>query len=205
MSQKEKVRTILPGIEVLDLVNPVYAEPYSEEGAELGINPEQFDDRIAKSLELPIQQITQSSLGRWLAKIRNIEFNDFGLLVSVEVPFVISSSRRDEIRLQKGFAKYPSKRDNQKLLSNRFFYPMLVAYLIEAFGIRTVNPRIRSRLKKIPQRTLAGRPTEPISSDMQARIRQEGKAIREMLTGIRRQVQEWQKRTDGLSDLAIQQ
>jgi hypothetical protein len=208
MPRKEKVRPILPGIEELVLVNPVYTKLHSEEEFESSVSPKEFDRRIAVSLDRRIQEITQSSLGHWPAEIQNIEFNDYGFLMSIEVPFVLSSDakfRRDEIRLQTGFAQYLFKTDNQKKLSNQFLYPMLVNYLIEAFGIKTVNPMVRNYLKNIPQRTLAGRPNGPISSDVQGRVTQEGKAILEMLRVIRTKVQGWQMKTPDLNDLAIQQ
>ena len=207
MSRKEKVRTILPGLTIIDIAKPVLAKPCSVEELEVGINQEQLDSYIAGSIERRFNEITQSSLGHWQAEIQNISFNDSCLLVSIEVPFVLpfdSPYRRDQIRLREGFAEYLFKRDTQKKLSNQFLYPMLVDYLIEAFELKKVNSYIMKRLKKIPQRSLAGRPTAPIPSDMQVRIIQEGKAIFGMLRLIRGQVQEWQKKNHDLTDSTIQ-
>lgn len=206
MSRKGRVRKTLQGIEIMNVANPVLAEPCSTKELEASISREQQHANIAETIERRFLEVTQSSLAHWQAEIQNIDFDDYRLLVSIAVPFVLPSDpfhRRERTRLREDFAEFLFKRENQKKLSNQLLHPMLVAFLIDTFSLKHLDSRIMKRLKRLPQRSSAGRPTEPVPSDMQMRITKEGKAIYRKLQDIRGQVEKWQKKLADLNAAMI--
>jgi hypothetical protein len=174
-----------------------------------GYSQEKLDRMVTRVIKDRFTDVLNFCLPAEIETI-SVGKKDFRLIVCV--PFDLPdpspdggkwwATRAAQNKLRRDFAKHLKSGRFNKTLAN-LFYTELAHFLLKRDNIGRYSKGIQRLLRKIPQQTLAGRPSNPIRKHLANEITNEGVKIYQALQNIQEAIRRWKNNDPKIEDPGI--
>jgi hypothetical protein len=177
-----------------------------------GHTQESVDIMIARAIRRRFTDVLDFVFFHSSAEIKKINIERDYLRLIVDVPFALPEpsgggkwwdTAAAQNALRRDFAKHLTSGRFKKTFGN-LFYTELAHFLLKRENIGRYRKDIQTRLRKLPQQKLAGRPSHPIGKSVANEITNDGVKIHQALEKMQKTIGRWKDNDPKIDDPAIE-